>query len=1055
MAGNNRDQLFAGGANTASNAVACSMPYGIPVIAHGSRNVVCISLANQRMSTLQEIPIDAETVSAISWSVKSYKLAVCGGTHVFIYEPVPNTSALRHACPFNWKLCALLRLSGSVLALSWMSDGGTEMLVTAGSELALWHTSPTQHPERDVLDEDGSDSEEKIAFKDELKRWSRRFEHVYTFDDSFCIWRTNVDTPLHHVGCSADGSSFATRGESERDLKIWFRPVPIKSLISPDQPAAVIFQSEELTFPHLVLDFSWSKAAGPSALLVTCADGLLRVWLQSRSGSNVSHYAAATWPDTPIDIGSAAVSWLSPQRCESASEPVRDTPIGIMPEMSNEMRHIMLLRKDGTGVIWAVAGLASKQTQMSLTVTEYESAIQCHSQGDVPLLGLHSLAVDNADAKLALGVLVGHGADGQLHMWEIAPSAPSNPKQPTPNMAIENYDRCGLYAQGIKGMLLNSKSTMACGVREQELVFWSVVDPMLTFASQQVAALSWRADLLNMSRLQQRDSVCWLPGHDIVIVGQDNSTCLYEVVPGQITPRKLEQEVASGDVNFSATSLIAVGAFRGDGESDFIIIGIDEVPGDRPPGFTIPPKLLAWRITLSGGGNAYSTECLVSEDLEEDSNYTFAAPPSASHSWTVHGDLLAVVSTGETDATKCPVTFYVGHANAKISVRLLTKGAEEVVETDDSIIERAVAHFPEPKRTTMAAALKRMPAGARDAAIEKMMATAPAPAPAATDASASESESYRFETVCTLDPPDCEILSPNTNVAKIVPYSSERFAVLYGTEGDAGVVGMWRAAAGAWPEFELTNKILHSDEKIIDVAWNVCDAGGLNIAIALRDRVDIHVLNNTLARTTGAEVWQFGGMMRESQPPITAAMWLPGRGLAVTSEHHMATFSSVGSENESLVEPDYHPDKLEALLLSDAGAREMLGRIVLNAVSTAPEEWEPQKWRPPCTPIVELFAKEDQADTSGHDQSGLYGATSLGEDSQSDPLNKKASIDLASKLTAKALLQGISADQRIHLTALLEIHTQEIIGSMDVRATRFAMAANLAQKMKLLGKLGA
>ena len=103
---------------------------------------------------------------------------------------------------------------------------------------------------------------------------------------------------------------------------------------------------------------------------------------------------------------------------------------------------------------------------------------------------------------------------------------------------------------------------------------------------------------------------------------------------------------------------------------------------------------------------------------------------------------------------------------------------------------------------------------------------------------------------------------------------------------------------------------------------------------------------------------------------------------------------------QSLVEPDYHPDKLEALLLSGDDARMMLGRIAQNAVTAAPEEWEMQRWRPPGTPIDELFGgAEEKTDDGEADQyEGLNSHFGSSEDAALDPMNNKAAMTLAEKL---------------------------------------------------------
>ena len=189
---------FAGGANKARGAVACAKPFGIPVVAYGTGNVVALALAGQRLAVLQEIPIDAETVSCVAWSGRSGRLAVCGGKQMFLFEPVPCEGRPNPYCPYTWKLCAVLKSPGDVLSLSWAAVGSTEMVLVAGSTVALWHAAPPAPPSKDVLDEE--ESEEQAAYNETMKRWARRFDTVYTIDDSFCAWST--ETAAAQIDCS-------------------------------------------------------------------------------------------------------------------------------------------------------------------------------------------------------------------------------------------------------------------------------------------------------------------------------------------------------------------------------------------------------------------------------------------------------------------------------------------------------------------------------------------------------------------------------------------------------------------------------------------------------------------------------------------------------------------------------------------------------------------------------------------------------------------------------------------------------------------------------------
>jgi hypothetical protein len=135
----------------------------------------------------------------------------------------------------------------------------------------------------------------------------------------------------------------------------------------------------------------------------------------------------------------------------------------------------------------------------------------------------------------------------------------------------------------------------------------------------------------------------------------------------------------------------------------------------------------------------------------------------------------------------------------------------------------------------MLTALKRMPAGAREAAVNKMMAAAP-PAPAAGAAAGGGADgggadSYRFEVVCKLAKPDTAV-----GIRKIAAYDAERVAVEYDAGDGSSMVAVWRAAAGAWPDFGVSKTLEYAGEQCVDLAWNPCEFGSLQLAVAFADR---------------------------------------------------------------------------------------------------------------------------------------------------------------------------------------------------------------------------
>ena len=455
---------------------------------------------------------------------------------------------------------------------------------------------------------------------------------------------------------------------------------------------------------------------------------------------------------------------------------------------------------------------------------------------------------------------------------------------------------------------------------------------------------------------------------------------------------------------------------------------------------------------------SFAVEQLITEELPEGSGTAMGCAPSTAglkaDGETPLADVLQNEKTG--DASKGPVVVFVGDESGTVTVYMLCEGEEEVKETEEMLIERAVAHFPEPKRTTMKGSLQKMPFGAREKAIEKFLAMgaaaagggSPTPAPAVGGAGADEAPAFRLETVCKLS-------QEGGAVTEIAVRDANRFAAVTSSNGSAEI-NMWTAEPASWPDYHLRRTQKSADEEIVSVAWDLASTGGLQLAVAMTDRLEILALDSDLAWTTGAENWRLTEMVSEQMQPITAVMWFHGHGLVVATEHHISAYFDVGvSETTTSVQPDYHPDQVEMLLFAGDGGREMLGRIARNAVSTAPEEWEPQKWRPPRTPLGELLGKGGEEEGNGDKDkdkdkdtmAGLDSMYALTESGPADPMDKDAARQLAERLKNKAQLQGISPDQRVHLSAILDTHAKEIYGSLDASATRFLLRANFVRAM--------
>lgn len=1040
MASRRPSQLIAGLANPEPQAIACGQPFGFPIIAYGSGAHVVLVLAEARAVVLQEIAVDVDAVSSVAWSPDGTRLAACGHGSVVILEAARDGSA-QATCPFVWKVVAVLRPADSVLAVSWVRQGAREMLLSAGAEVALWHTAPPPPAEKGVLEED--DPEEERNYQRALETWARRLTRCVDADDSWCAWRCPCSSPACLAVASADGDAFATCGQYENQVKMYFGD----KVLAPAVPgSAPVDDFQYLSHPDRVTGMQWNGGRGRSALLTCCADGLLRLWVCSRSEETVSFSAAATWPEVPGTAAPAA-AWLDqpgalPQPVDGAHAPV-DSPIGIVPNLDPQREYIVQQREGGGLCLWCVDGLADKATEGSIRVSAPQD-VTSSDTASCSLQSLHTLNVENA----ALGAyektvapvgasLVGRGCDGVLHLWDAGLTTAAN------SVRITECPHEVMGAKSAAQMVLSPEGSLAASVDAEGVCLWNVSNPALQFAAQRAAPLQWCCDM----PMDGVSSLSWLPRSSVLVVGGSGGICLVSCKAGSMTRLNCPSDM------LSQVDCLSVCAFTGAAELQWTLAGLVQ-PASKP-GWPAGPKSLAlWSITLdepfrsTDPITSFSVADLLKEELPEGGGTAMAGAPSTPD-LTSDGDLAEVLQTEQVDARRPPVVVFVGDESGGVTVYTLCEGEEEEEETEEMLIERAVAHFPEPKRTTMKSSLLKMPAGAREKAIEKFLAMAPAggePAPAA-DGGDDSAPAFRLAAVCTLS-------QGGGAVRQIAVRDANRFAAVTGSGGSTEL-HLWTAEPASWPDFYCRRNDKRADEEIVSVGWDSVGTS-LQLAVALADRLEIMALESQLTWTSGPEDWKLTEMISENLQPITAIMWFHGHGLVVATEHHISAYLGVGesSTQAKIVQPDYHPEQVEMLLFGGDAGRQMLGRIARNAVATAPEEWEAQKWRPSRTPLVELLGKDsddgksNESTSSGQAPAGLFSMSALTESGPADPLDKDAARQLSEKLKNKAQLLGISQDQRVHLSAILDTHALEVFGSLDASATRFLLRANFVRAMK-------
>ncbi|TWW60634.1 DmX-like protein 1 [Takifugu flavidus] len=176
----------------------------------------------------------------------------------------------------QWQKTGQFILKSVVRNLAWHPSGRS--LLTGSDSLQLWSN---------VAGEDDEAEEEKQRNKmrsDSSSAWS-------------CIWQSKTASPVSLMKFSPDGEFFATAGQDDCLVKVWYSTskwrVGVSGLFTPPEPSIAVrgelsFSFVYLAHPRSVTGFSWRKTskymprgAVCNVLLTCCKDGVCRLWAET------------------------------------------------------------------------------------------------------------------------------------------------------------------------------------------------------------------------------------------------------------------------------------------------------------------------------------------------------------------------------------------------------------------------------------------------------------------------------------------------------------------------------------------------------------------------------------------------------------------------------------------------------------------------------------------------------------------------------------------------------------------------------------------------------
>lgn len=281
----NLHQIVSGACNAGDKCFAIGSVEGVPFTAYAAGcNIVILASTFERVQIIPGAVHDYIRISSIDCSSDTGKIAAAYDNTVCIYEPTPlihNNSP--HGLDYRWVQTGSLKTDSPIRALSWNLEG--TRLLTAGSDVQLWHLRqqlPEDEPSVTFTlgggheDNENSDEPDKPQAEQEQTSWQ-------------CVWKANTAIPVQHLAFSPDGTLFATCGENDRLVKIWYENKHfLFTSKSIEGPQELDYGFVYIAHPRAVTHISWRntskympKGSVSNMLLTSCKDNICRLWVET------------------------------------------------------------------------------------------------------------------------------------------------------------------------------------------------------------------------------------------------------------------------------------------------------------------------------------------------------------------------------------------------------------------------------------------------------------------------------------------------------------------------------------------------------------------------------------------------------------------------------------------------------------------------------------------------------------------------------------------------------------------------------------------------------
>uniref|UniRef100_A0AAY4DPT2 RAVE complex protein Rav1 C-terminal domain-containing protein n=1 Tax=Denticeps clupeoides TaxID=299321 RepID=A0AAY4DPT2_9TELE len=293
----NLHQVLTGAVNPGDNCFSVGSLGNVPFTAYASGcDVVILGSDFERLQIIPGAKHGNVQVGCVDCSQQGGQIAASYGNIVCIFEPVPKFN-------YQWQKSGQFVLQSIVHNLAWHPTG--TQLLTGCTSLQLWSNQRyTWDPEQSGEDLNG----------DPQCPWK-------------CIWQCKTASPVHFIKFSPGGDFFATAGQDDCLVKVWYSTNKwqwdASKLFTPPQNSlgGLDFSFIYLAHPRSVTGFSWRKTSkympGGSVcnvLLTCCKDSVCRLWAETllpsdyllfglkHNPTNIQHHSDPPRPRAALNL---------------------------------------------------------------------------------------------------------------------------------------------------------------------------------------------------------------------------------------------------------------------------------------------------------------------------------------------------------------------------------------------------------------------------------------------------------------------------------------------------------------------------------------------------------------------------------------------------------------------------------------------------------------------------------------------------------------------------------------------------------------------------------